>query len=107
LNYDSCCFACEKRRIRTCIWNCKHELPVVDSALGLAIVVAIASAQTLSDGNNGISSIDALNSGYHLAFTIAAIVAAVATIVAYVAIRESNSSGGKKEKEVVVAAPTG
>jgi hypothetical protein len=44
---------------------------------------------------------------YHLAFTIAAIVAAIAAIVAYVAIREPNSSGEKKEKEVVVLAPTG
>jgi EmrB/QacA subfamily drug resistance transporter len=76
------------------------------SALGLAIVVAIASAQTLLDENNGVGSIDALNNGYHLAFTIAAIVAAIAAIVAYVAIREANSSGEKKEEKEVVA-PTG
>src|ERR671914_819979 len=42
----------------------------IGSALGLAIVVAIASAQTLLDENNGVGSIDALNNGYHLAFTI-------------------------------------
>jgi EmrB/QacA subfamily drug resistance transporter len=78
----------------------------IGSALGLAIVVAIASAQTLLDENNGVGSIDALNNGYHLAFTIAAIVAAIAAIVAYVAIRKPNSSSGKEEKEVVVA-PTG
>ena len=80
----------------------------IGSALGLAIVVAIASAQTLLDENNGVGSIDALNNGYHLAFTAAAIVAAIAAIVAYVAIREPNSSGkNKEEKEVVVVAPTG
>jgi EmrB/QacA subfamily drug resistance transporter len=79
----------------------------IGSALGLAIVVTIASAQTLIDENNGVGSIDALNNGYHLAFTIAAIVAAIAGIVAYVAIRESNSSSEKEEKEVVVAVPTG
>jgi EmrB/QacA subfamily drug resistance transporter len=79
----------------------------IGSALGLAIVVAIASAQTLLDENNSVGSINALNNGYHLAFTIAAIVAAIAAIVAYVAIREPNSSGEKKEKEVVVLAPTG
>ena len=79
----------------------------IGSALGLAIVVAIASAQTLLDGNNGVGSIDALNNGYHLAFTIAAIVAAIAAIVAYVAIREPNSSGEKKEEKEVVVAPTG
>lgn len=79
----------------------------IGSALGLAIVVAIASAQTLLDENNGVGSIDALNNGYHLAFTIAAIVAAIAAIVAYVAIREANSSGEKKEDKEVVVAPTG
>jgi EmrB/QacA subfamily drug resistance transporter len=79
----------------------------IGSALGLAIVVTIASAQTLLDENNGVGSIDALNNGYHLAFTIAAIVAAIAAIVAYVTIREPNSSGEKKEEKEVVVAPTG
>jgi EmrB/QacA subfamily drug resistance transporter len=79
----------------------------IGSALGLAIVVAIASAHTLLDENNGVGSIDALNNGYHLAFTIAAIVAAIAAIVAYVAIREPNSSGEKNEDKEVVVAPTG
>ena len=79
----------------------------IGSALGLAIVVAIASAQTLLDENNGVGSIDALNNGYHLAFTIAAIVASIAAIVAYVAIREPNSSGERKEEKEVVVAPTG
>ncbi len=75
----------------------------IGSALGLAIMVAIASAQTLSDGNNGIGSIDALNNGFHLAFTAAAIVAGIAGIVAFVAIKKPSMSGGKEEEEVVVA----
>ena len=79
----------------------------IGSALGLAIMVAIASAQTLLDENNGIGSIDALNNGVHLAFTVAAIVAAIAAIVAFVTIRNPNTYGGKKEEAVVVAAPTG
>jgi EmrB/QacA subfamily drug resistance transporter len=78
----------------------------IGSALGLAIMVAIASAQTLSDGNNGIGSIDALNNGFHLAFTAAAIVAGIAAIVAFVAIKKPSISGGK-EKEQEVVAPTG
>jgi EmrB/QacA subfamily drug resistance transporter len=78
----------------------------IGSALGLAIMVAIASAQTLSDGNNGIGSIDALNNGFHLAFTAAAIVAGIAGIVAFVAIKKPSISGGKEE-EVLVVAPTG
>jgi len=71
----------------------------VGSALGLSIMVAIASAQMLSDGNNGIPSIDALNNGFHLAFITAAIVAAISTIVAFVAIKKPNAGGGKKEEE--------
>jgi EmrB/QacA subfamily drug resistance transporter len=78
----------------------------IGSALGLAIVVSIASAQTLLEENTGVGSVDALNSDYHLAFTIAAIVAAISAIVAYVAIRKPHSSSGKEKKEVVVA-PTG
>ncbi len=80
----------------------------IGSALGLAIMVAIASAQTLSDGNNGIPSIDALNNGFHLAFIIAAIVAAISAIVAFIAIKKPNTGGGKKEeeeKEVKVVSP--
>jgi EmrB/QacA subfamily drug resistance transporter len=78
----------------------------VGSALGLAIMVAIASAQTLSDSSSGIGSIDALNNGFHLAFITAAVVAAIAAIAAFVVIKNPNTSGGKRKQEVVVA-PTG
>jgi EmrB/QacA subfamily drug resistance transporter len=76
----------------------------IGSALGLAIMVAIASTQTLLDENSGMRSIDALNNGFHLAFITAAIVAAMAAVVAFVAIRKPNISGGKEE---AVVAPTG
>lgn len=49
----------------------------VGSALGLAIMVTIASTQTILD-DSGIGSIDALNNGFHLAFITSAIVAAIA-----------------------------
>jgi predicted MFS family arabinose efflux permease len=78
----------------------------IGSALGLAIMVALASAQTLSDISSGVGSIDALNNGFHLAFITAAIVAAIAAIVAFVVIKNSNTSG-RKEEEVAVVAPTG
>jgi predicted MFS family arabinose efflux permease len=78
----------------------------VGSALGLAIMVAIASTQTLLDKNNGgISSIDAVNNGFHFAFITAAIVAAIAAIVAFLVIKNPNTSGGKEE--VIVVPPTG
>src|SRR5215203_2321291 len=72
----------------------------IGSALGLAIIVAIASAQTLLDENSGIGSIEALNNGFHLAFMTAAIVAAIAAIVAFLVIKKPNTSGGM-EKDVV------
>jgi MFS family permease len=77
----------------------------IGSALGLAIMVSIASAQTLLDENSGIGSIEALNNGFHLAFMTAAIVAAIAAIMAFVVIRKPNTPDGK-EKEMVLA-PTG
>jgi EmrB/QacA subfamily drug resistance transporter len=78
----------------------------VGSALGLAIMVAIASTQTLLDKNNGgIGSIDAVNNGFHFAFITAAIVAAIAAIVAFLVIKNPNTSGGKEEE--VVVPPTG
>ncbi|MDQ5860463.1 MAG: MFS transporter, partial [Thermoproteota archaeon] len=77
----------------------------IGSALGLAIMVAIASTQTLLDENNGgIGSIDAVNNGFHFAFITAAIVAAIAAIVAFLVIKNPNTSGGKEE---VVIPPTG
>ena len=74
----------------------------IGSALGLAIIVAIASTQTLLDENEGIGSIDAMNNGFHLAFITAAIVAAIAAIVAFLVIKNPNTSGRKEE--VVVPA---
>ena len=71
----------------------------IGSALGLAIMVAFASAQTILDENSGIGSIEALNNGFHLAFTTAAIVAAISAIVAFVAIKKPNAGGGNEEEE--------
>jgi hypothetical protein len=69
------------------------------SALGLAIMVAIASAHILQAENNGIGSIDALNDGFHLAFIGAAIVAAVAADVAFVAVKKSSGSSQKERQQ--------
>jgi sugar phosphate permease len=79
----------------------------IGSALGLAIMVALASAQTMLDQNSGINSIDALNNGFHLAFITAAIVAAIAAIVAFVVIKKLNASGEKQKEAVVVVASSG
>lgn len=76
----------------------------VGSALGLAIMVAIASAQTLSNQNSGVGSIDTLNNGFHLAFVTAAIVTAVAAIIAVIAIKKRKTAGGKEKEELVAPA---
>jgi EmrB/QacA subfamily drug resistance transporter len=73
----------------------------VGSALGLAIMVAIASAQTLLNENSGIDSVQALNNGFHIAFITAAMVAAIAAIVAFVAIKKPYTSGGNKDEGMV------
>jgi sugar phosphate permease len=44
---------------------------------------------------------------FHLEFITAAIVATIAAIVAFVAIKNPNTSGGKRKEEAVVVAPTG
>jgi EmrB/QacA subfamily drug resistance transporter len=74
----------------------------IGSALGLAVMVVLASAQTLQESNiggGGIQSIDALNSGFHLAFMGAAIVAVVAAVVAGIAIRANMSIVDRLQRE--------
>ena len=53
----------------------------IGSALGLAIMVSIATMQSEALVNMGTRSLDALNNGFHLAFIGAAFVSAVAAIV--------------------------
>ncbi len=65
-------------------------------------MVAIASAQTLTDQSSGIGSIDAQNNGFHLAFMTAAVVAAIAAIMAAMAIKNHNTARGKENEEEIV-----
>ena len=53
----------------------------VGSAMGLAIMVSIATMHTEALVNIGTRSLDALNNGFHLAFVGAAFISAVAAIV--------------------------
>jgi EmrB/QacA subfamily drug resistance transporter len=59
----------------------------IGSALGLAIMVSIATMQSEALVNIGIRSLDALNNGFHLAFIGAAFVSAVAAIVSLKSIK--------------------
>ena len=60
----------------------------VGSALGLAVVTAIATSATGSSVTLGV-----LNHGYHAAFVAASGIAAAAAVVALVLIRRSSTAG--------------
>jgi MFS family permease len=59
----------------------------IGSALGLAIIVALASSQTETLENLDLPSIEALNNGFHLAFVAAAIISSFAAIIALVSLK--------------------
>src|SRR5918995_939072 len=59
----------------------------IGSALGLAIMVAIASSQTETLENIGLPSIEALNGGFHSAFIVGAIIYVIATAVVVIGLK--------------------
>ena len=59
----------------------------IGSALGLAIIVAIASSQTEVLENIGLPSIEALNGGFHYAFIVGAIISVIATAVVVIGLK--------------------
>lgn len=59
----------------------------IGSALGLAIVVALATSQTEILENIGLPSIEVLNHGFHLAFIAGGIISTIAAIIAIVELR--------------------
>src|SRR5918997_1682814 len=59
----------------------------IGSALGLAIIVAIASSQTETLDNIGLPSIEALNGGFHSAFIVGAIISMIATAVVVIGLK--------------------
>lgn len=60
----------------------------IGSALGLAIIVAWSSGQTEMLIDSGILQLQALNSGFHLAFIGAAIISVVATSIIFTFIKK-------------------
>ena len=61
----------------------------IGSALGLAIMVAIASGHTETLQNIGIEQIAALNRGFHLAFIGAMVVSIIAAVLILVSIKKT------------------
>ncbi len=61
----------------------------IGSALGLAILVGLASSQTETLQSIGVGHVNALNGGFHVAFIGAALVSAAAVILSVMLIRRS------------------
>jgi MFS family permease len=61
----------------------------IGSALGLAIMVGLASSQTETLQSIGVGHVNALNGGFHVAFIGAALVSAAAVILSVMLIRRS------------------
>jgi EmrB/QacA subfamily drug resistance transporter len=59
----------------------------IGSALGLAIIVALASTQTETLENIDLPSIEALNIGFHTAFIVGAVISVVGTVIAVIGLR--------------------
>jgi EmrB/QacA subfamily drug resistance transporter len=60
----------------------------VGGAIGLAVLATLATERTDSKLAEGVGQMAALNSGYHLAYVIGAILVAIATVVAVTVLRE-------------------
>jgi hypothetical protein len=56
-------------------------------ALGLAIIVAIASNQTETLENIRLPSIEAINGGFHSAFIVGAIISVIATALVVIGLK--------------------
>jgi len=71
---------------------------MMGGALGLAILASVAAGRTETLTAAGVSSITALNGGYHLAFLLGAVCAAVAGILGGLFIRPSRQSAASVER---------
>ena len=60
----------------------------IGGAIGLAVLATLAAERTDSKLADGAGQLAALNSGYHLAYVIGAILVAIATVVAVTVLRE-------------------
>jgi sugar phosphate permease len=61
----------------------------IGSALGLAVMVDLASGQTELLQSIGVGYVNALNDGFHLAFIGAALISAAVVVLSVVSIRRS------------------
>jgi MFS family permease len=60
----------------------------VGGAIGLAVLATLATERTDSKLADGVGQLAALNSGYHLAYVIGAILVGLAVVIAITVLRE-------------------
>jgi hypothetical protein len=76
---------------------------MMGGALGLAVLASLAAGRTQSLIASGTPSLEALNGGYHVAFVVGAIFAAVSAILGGALIRvnmNAQQAGGAAEVAV-------
>jgi sugar phosphate permease len=73
----------------------------VGGAIGLAVLATLATERTNGLLGDGESAASALNSGYHLAYVIGAVLVAVAIVVAVFVLRSEPQVEGIEEHEEI------
>jgi hypothetical protein len=71
----------------------------VGGAIGLAVLATLATERTDALLADGVSSASALNSGYHLAYLIGAVLIGLAVVAALVILRSEPAGAGTTEEE--------
>jgi MFS family permease len=77
----------------------------VGGAIGLAVLATIATERTDGLLAQGESTASALNSGYHLAYVVGAVLVAVAIVVALRVLRPEAPPAAENETEQILAEP--
>jgi hypothetical protein len=82
----------------------------VGGAIGLAVLATLASERTDSKVADGASHLAALNSGYHLAYLIGAVLVAAALVIALTVLRapapaEAMAAAAAEERDQAGAEP--
>jgi hypothetical protein len=79
---------------------------MMGGALGLAVLASLAAARTDNLLASGAGSLVALNGGYHLAFALGAVFAAVAALLSVVLLRaglQASAPEGGREAAATAA----
>jgi EmrB/QacA subfamily drug resistance transporter len=77
----------------------------VGGAIGLAVLATLATERTDGLLADGVSNAAAVNSGYHLAYLVGAVLAASAIVAALTVLRSETSARGEEEAEAEAIGP--